>query len=138
MYSWFAQSGSWPCPWSASRRAALERRSFKGRVYPSPPCRENAVTRKHCNRRRGKGGRSRVPRPKFPAFRVFFTGLAVYILGLFTRRRFARTVRQNGRVRSPTGPSALLALNLRPHCKTGRLGDATLPVRPRCAASSAG
>src|SRR4029077_19753985 len=32
-----------------------------------------------------------------------------------------------GRVRSPSGPSELLALNLRPHRKSGRLGDATSP-----------
>src|SRR5258708_35184373 len=43
MHSWFAQSGSWPCPWSASRRATLERRSLKGRIYAGPPCRRNAV-----------------------------------------------------------------------------------------------
>ena len=43
MYSRFAQSGSWPCPWSASWRAAVERRSLEGRVYPSPPCHGNAV-----------------------------------------------------------------------------------------------
>jgi hypothetical protein len=34
----------------------------------------------------------------------------------------------DGRVRSPSGPSALVALNLQPDRKTGRLGDATLPV----------
>ena len=33
------------------------------------------------------------------------------------------------RVRSPSGPSALVALELRSHRKIGRLGDATLPVR---------
>jgi hypothetical protein len=33
-------------------------------------------------------------------------------------------------VRSPSGPSALVTLNLRPHRETGRLGDATLPVQP--------
>src|SRR5258707_14686187 len=43
MHSWFAQSGSRPCPWSASRRATLERRSLKGRIYAGPPCRRNAV-----------------------------------------------------------------------------------------------
>src|SRR5260221_7964713 len=43
MHSWFAQSGSRPCPWSASRRAALERRSLKGWIYAGPPCRRNAV-----------------------------------------------------------------------------------------------
>jgi len=33
-----------------------------------------------------------------------------------------------GRVRSSSGPPALVALNLRLHRKAGRLGDATLPV----------
>jgi hypothetical protein len=44
------------------------------------------------------------------------------------RWKVATQGRGGGRVRSPSGPSALVALNLRPHCKTGRLGDATLPV----------
>jgi hypothetical protein len=43
MHSWFAQSGSRPCPWSASRRATLERRSLEGWIYAGPPCRRNAV-----------------------------------------------------------------------------------------------
>src|ERR1700751_6133799 len=47
MHSWFAQSGSRPCPWSASRRAALERRSLEGRIYAVPPCRGNAVQYDH-------------------------------------------------------------------------------------------
>jgi hypothetical protein len=36
-----------------------------------------------------------------------------------------------GRVRSPSGPSALVALNLKSHRKTGRLGDPTLPIPNR-------
>jgi hypothetical protein len=35
-----------------------------------------------------------------------------------------------------SGPSALVALNLRAHRKTGRLGDATLPVRPNLGSDS--
>src|SRR4029077_17651492 len=34
-----------------------------------------------------------------------------------------------GRVRSPSGPPALVALHLRPHRNIGRLGDATSPNR---------
>jgi hypothetical protein len=33
-----------------------------------------------------------------------------------------------GRVGPPSGPSVLVAFNLRPNLKAGRLGDATLPV----------
>src|SRR5258708_34122163 len=47
MHSWFAQSGSRPRPWSASRRAALERRCLEGRIYAVPPCRGNAVQYDH-------------------------------------------------------------------------------------------
>ena len=38
------------------------------------------------------------------------------------------TCRSCGRVRSPSGPPALVALNLRLHRKAGRFGDATLPT----------
>jgi hypothetical protein len=44
-------------------------------------------------------------------------------------RTWRRTpVRPHWRVRSPSGPSVLLGLNLLRHRKTGRLGDATLPA----------
>ena len=39
------------------------------------------------------------------------------------------TVMSAGRVRSPSGPSELLALSLRPRCETARLGDATQLAR---------
>src|SRR5262245_44235071 len=35
-----------------------------------------------------------------------------------------------GRVRSPSGPSILAAHKLRPHRRTGRLGDPALPIQP--------
>src|ERR1700749_1720196 len=43
MHAWFTQSGSRPGPWSASRRATLERRSLEGWIYTGSPCRRNAV-----------------------------------------------------------------------------------------------
>src|ERR1700741_3667612 len=42
MPSWFAKSGSRPCPWRASRRATLDRRSLEGWIYTGSPCRRNA------------------------------------------------------------------------------------------------
>src|SRR6516165_2435120 len=48
--------------------------------------------------------------------------------GWFLGLPLTRAVTGGGRVRSPSGPPALIALNLRLHRKAGRLGDATLPV----------
>src|SRR5215468_10766887 len=41
-----------------------------------------------------------------------------------------------GRVRSPSGPSILAAHNLRPHRRTGRLGDPALPIQPNWMSNS--
>jgi hypothetical protein len=72
-----------------------------------------------------------------PGARVAFTracdsvACARNLVGLLVRTHHLRHrhVRRRGRVRSPSGPSALAALDLRSYRKIGRLGDATPPAR---------